>query len=298
MGRVFCLNGTVFNIQRFSIHDGPGIRTTVFLKGCNLSCWWCHNPEGKSASTQIQFYPEKCIGCGNCARTCTNGCFDAGTYQRENCVGCGRCAEGCPSNALVKCGEIWTGEQVLEEVMRDRPFYAAEGGVTFSGGECMLQHTFLSETLSLCKRNSIHTAIETAADVPYEYFEEVLPYLDLAIVDIKCISEKRHIKNVGVSNKRILENINRLLTQQRVKVWIRVPIIPNFNLDRDELEATAEYIAGLKTVERVELMKYHPLGNSKLKSLGREEINDIVMTEEAFAEAVSVFHRKGVASLH
>lgn len=289
------MNGTVFSIQRFSIYDGPGIRTVAFFKGCNLSCWWCHNPEGKSKAVQIQRYPEKCVGCGHCVTVCPNQCFaENGKYKREMCAACGACADGCPAQSLVLCGKEWSSEALATELLKDKPFYEDGGGVTFSGGECMVQHEFLADVLKHCKDAGVHTAIETAANVPFAHFEAILPWLDLAIVDIKCLSEERHRKHVGSSNRLILENINRLLKQTGLEVWIRVPIIPDFNLDEEELKQTADYIHGLAGVSRVELMKYHALGNTKLKSLGGVPEEDLVITDKEFSDAVEIFKQRGV----
>lgn len=292
------MNGSVFNVQRFSIHDGPGIRSVAFFKGCNLNCWWCHNPEGKNSKPQLQCYPEKCVGCGRCLDVCPNGCFSIvdkkKAFAREKCMACGACAEACPAQSLVLCGREWSSDELAEELLKDKIFFEDGGGVTITGGECMMQVQFLAETLEKCKHEGVHTAIETAANVPFQCFQEVLPWLDLVIVDIKCISEEVHKRNVGVSNRLILENIDRLLQLKKADVWVRVPIIPQFNMDPEELGRIADYIGNLEGVSRVELMKYHSLGNSKLKSLGSEPTLDVSITDKDFSDAVDLFRERGV----
>ena len=292
------MKGSVFNVQRFSIHDGPGIRSVAFFKGCNLNCWWCHNPEGKNSKPQLQCYPEKCVGCERCLDVCPNGCFSIvdgkKAFAREKCMACGACAEACPAQSLVLCGREWSSDELAEELLKDKIFFEDGGGVTITGGECMMQVQFLAETLEKCKREGVHTAIETAANVPFRCFQEVLPWLDLVIVDIKCISEEVHKRNVGVSNRLILENIDRLLQLKKAEVWIRVPIIPQFNMDTEELGRIADYIGNLEGVSRVELMKYHSLGNSKLKSLGSEPTLDVSITDKDFSDAVDLFRERGV----
>lgn len=288
--------GIIFNIQRYSIHDGPGIRTVAFFKGCNLSCWWCHNPEGVLPIPQIQFFPDKCIGCTNCISECSNKCFSNDNqliFNREKCVVCGNCVNVCYSNALNICGKSYSVDQLVNELKKDIDFYSDTGGVTFSGGECMLQYSFLLEVLKKCKLLKIHTAIETAANVPFQYFEKILPYLDLAIVDIKCISEELHKKNVGSSNKLILENINYLLNAKNTETWIRIPIIPGFNTSETELCKIAKYIKNLKGVSRIELMKYHSLGITKLQSLGLKNEKAVTNGDE-FDKAVNIFLKHGL----
>ena len=197
------MKAMLFDIQRGSYVDGPGIRTTVFFKGCNLDCKWCHNPESKSADRQMLFYSDKCTGCGKCVSVCPN--------KGKKCELCGKCALFCPRDARKLCGREYGIEEVMRELLRDKCFYEnSGGGVTFSGGECMLQIDFLSEILRECKTEGIHTAVDTAGNVPFSYFERILPFTDLFLYDIKAISAEKHKEGTGADNARILENAKRL----------------------------------------------------------------------------------------
>ncbi len=268
------MEGLVFDIQRFSIHDGPGIRTTVFLQGCNLRCFWCHNPESQPLGPQIQFFPDKCVGCANCVRACAHNAQlllgGQRLYVRDFCQACGRCVQECFAGALVTKARSMTVEQVLAEVERDRDYYApSKGGVTFSGGEPLLQPDFLRALLRACKSRGLHTAVDTAANVPWESLEMVLPYTNIFLVDVKAHDEELHRRGTGVSNRLILDNLARLV-QGRAEVWVRIPIIPGYNDDPAELAAIADLLHGLKGLWRIELLPFHHLGAGKYESLGLE----------------------------
>jgi pyruvate formate lyase activating enzyme len=273
--------GILFNIQRFSIHDGPGIRTTVFLKGCPLRCFWCHNPEGLRAKPEIQFYPEKCIFCGECLQECDHGGHNlaAGehSYARENCVACGECAGACCSGALQLAGDVRTVEDVLAEVLRDRPFYNnSGGGVTLSGGEPLLQRAFTRAVLVGCRAEGIHTAIETTAFFPWETIAEFLPLVDLVMMDIKHFDSDRHRAATGVPNERILANARRIAASGKPLLF-RTPVIPTVNATVEEIGAIGAFIAELQAERPAgsdplgwDLLPFHRLASDKYRSLGLE----------------------------
>lgn len=272
-GGIF-LEGLVFDIQRFSIHDGPGIRTTVFLKGCNVRCYWCHNPESWKSHPELQIFPQKCIGCGNCFEVCPVGAHrileGKREFLRELCRSCGKCAEGCYAGALVLVGKLMTVQEVMSEVEKDRPFYeTSDGGVTFSGGEPLLQKDFIHALLVESKNMGFHTAVDTAGNVSWKVFDAILPYVDLFLFDVKTVNEKKHIEGTGVSNERIIENLKKL-SAIGVRVWIRVPIIPGFNDNEKDMGEIADLVGDLANIELIELKPFHRLGKNKYDSLGLE----------------------------
>ena len=263
--------GTVFNIQRFSLNDGPGIRTTVFLKGCMLNCAWCHNPESKSSAPQIMLYGEKCIGCGECVTACRLGLhtFTDGAHliNRSECIACGACTEVC-AKALELCGAEKSVEEIMAEVLKDQSFYKnSGGGLTLSGGEPFMQHAFALELLKAAKENGLHTCIETCGYVSKDILERFVPYVDIFLWDIKEIDEDRHMEYTGVSNRQILDNLHFLNTVG-ASVVLRCPIIPEYNLRQSHLEYIGTLAESLDCVIRVDVEPYHPLGSSKSEALG------------------------------
>ncbi len=266
------MNGMIFDIEHGSFVDGPGIRTTVFFKGCNLSCKWCHNPESQQFTGQLLFYSDKCTSCGKCREVCP--------HELLSCDLCGRCELYCPNDARKLCGTEMTADEILQELLKDKDFYTASGGgVTFSGGECMLQIEFLTELLRRCKENGIHTAVDTAGHVPWMNFEKILPYTDLFLYDVKCASEELHREWTGVSNQLILENLRRISeliagerlheAQFRGKLFIRVPVIGGVNDNEDEIRKIAEILKDIR-YSKVELLPYHKMGEYKYGALGKD----------------------------
>ena len=244
--------GIIFDIQGNSFVDGPGIRTTVFFKGCNLKCVWCHNPESRCTEPQIMFYKNKCTGCGRCRGI---------TAADKDFI--------CYNDAKEICGREYIANEVLDEVLKDKPFYEnSVGGVTFSGGECMLQIDFLCEVLRKCKENGIHTAVDTAGNVPWEYFEKVIPLTDLFLYDIKAVSDDIHQKYTAVSNELILSNLKKLF-EAGAKVWIRIPFISDVNDTEEEMHKIKDFLAPYKPL-KVEILPYHRMGEHKYAALGMD----------------------------
>jgi len=290
--------GMIFNIQRFSIYDGPGVRTTIFFKGCNLKCKWCHNPEAISFKKQIEFFPQNCIGCGACFNICPNKVHEMDENEthrinRDNCNGCFLCADVCYNNALVGVGTKVDTDYLFKSILTDELYYKnSSGGVTFSGGECMLQEDFLQEILIKCKNKGIHTAVDTAGCVPWKSFEKVIPYTDLFLYDVKAADTDRHKQLTGMDNYLILENLKKL-SELRKEIYIRVPYIVGCN--DDQIEKIAQIIKPLN-IARIELMAYHKLGNSKYTALDiPNELEDIeIPTEDMVEKAIAIFHNYGL----
>lgn len=251
----------IFDIQRNSLVDGPGIRTTVFFKGCNLKCTWCHNPESQSSRPQMMFYRDKCTDCGKCREVCPTP---------DTCTLCGKCTVYCPADARKVCGREYNVEEVLTEIIKDKAFYEnSGGGVTFSGGECMLQIDFLSEILKKCKENGIHTAVDTAGHIPFEHFEKILPNTDLFLYDIKMFDSQKHKKYIGVGNELILDNLKELF-KVGAKVWIRIPIISGVNDTLEEMRNIKDFLERCGQPEKIELLPYHAMGENKYRAIGKE----------------------------
>lgn len=282
--------GIIYNIQRFSIYDGPGARTVVFFKGCNLHCRWCHNPESISSRKQLLFHPEKCIGCGECLSRCPQGAhgIDGGgvhRIDRGRCAACFECADHCYAEALVSVGQEVDAEYLLRAIMTDQAYYRRSGGgVTFSGGECMLQIDLLREILSACKRESIHTAVDTAGHVDWSYFERILDVTDLFLYDLKAADSEVHKRLTGVSNERILANLEKLSDLRR-RIHVRIPFIPGAN--DGEIEGIAKILSGLN-VDAVTILPYHKLGVSKSESLDNTPHEYDIPPQEAINRALEI----------
>jgi pyruvate formate lyase activating enzyme len=264
-------SGIVTHIQRFSVHDGPGIRTTVFLKGCQMHCPWCHNPETYRRQPEIQVFPDRCIGCGACVERCERGGHrldpNGHVYRREVCIACGRCAETCFAKALVLVGELKTAEEVVAEVLADRAFYQPVGGVTVSGGEPLVQPEFTRAILELCRHEGIHTAVETNLGWPWTKIEPLVDLIDLFLVDIKLMDEAEHRALTGLSNRQTLDNLRQLDARNK-PIMIRTPLMAGVNDSVEQIEAIADFLGTLHHVEQFDLLPYHPLGGGKYEALG------------------------------
>ncbi len=263
--------GLVFNIQKFSVNDGPGIRTSVFFKGCNLRCRWCHNPESWSHKPEVMYNSSKCVGCGACQKVCPTGAHpisaDGHIFDRAKCTGCGKCTDVCYNGALSLAGRYYTPDEVIAEACEDKLFYAKSGGgVTFSGGEPLMQFDFLMELLKKAKESGLHVCIETAGCCPSERIEATMPYVDLYLYDIKETDPELHREYTGASNELILKNLE-LLDRAGKDIILRCPIIPGLN-DRDEHYRQLGLLAD-KTEHalRVDIEPYHPLGVAKAANL-------------------------------
>ena len=265
--------GIIFNTQRFSVHDGPGIRTTIFFKGCPLRCLWCDNPEGQKATPEMVFWKESCIHCETCVRICPYNAIktfgrSSKMIVKDRCIVCGRCLDTCYSKALEQIGRYVVVDEVLEEVERDRIFFEASGGgVTASGGEPTAQPEFVAELFRRCKEGHIHTAVETCGYAEWSILEKVLKYTDLALYDIKDMDPVRHKEFVGVHNDLILGNAKKI-SSKLIPMVVRIPIIPGYNDCEDNIESLGHFISELHGVREVDLLPYHRLGEAKYNRLG------------------------------
>lgn len=267
--------GIVFNIQGYSIHDGPGIRTTVFLKGCPLRCFWCQNPESQAMKPEILLNKSICTLCGRCVKVCPAGASGiaekSSIIDRNECTGCGRCVEDCPVQARSLVGKYLTVAEVVTEVLRDRKFYETSGGgVTLSGGEPTMQPEFALNILKSCKEEGIHTALETCGCTSWQTMQKLLNYTDLVLYDIKCIDTTKHQKATGRPNNIILENAKKISICKPMRV--RVPLIPGFNDSVEDIQVIAEWVKiELSSVE-IDLLPYNKLGEGKNNRLDRKGV--------------------------
>lgn len=263
------MKAKVVDIKRFAVHDGDGIRTTVFLKGCPLKCVWCHNPESIEYKEQIAFYKHKCVGCGRC---------DMADFCPSECLG----------QAKILYGKDMTVDEVMAIVLEDKEFYdSSGGGVTLSGGECLMQADFCEMLLKKCKENGINTAVDTCGYVPKKALDKVIPYTDIFLFDVKAIDEDVHLKCTGRSNKIILENL-KYLDEQNCKIEIRIPYVPEYNLN--QMEKIAEFLKTLNNITKVKVLPYHNYAGSKYEALNMENtLPALLPTEEEIQKAEQIF---------
>lgn len=290
----------VSNIQRFSLDDGPGMRTTVFFKGCSLSCAWCHNPECIGSTPVLQFNGKQCASCGVCADKCPNGAHamkdGEHVFSREKCAACGKCAPACRKGALKQVGQPYEPEELLRELLKDRTYFSTSGGgITFSGGEPALLPEDTARIARLCKEAGLHVALDTAGHVPFRNYELLLPHVDLFLYDVKCFDPDLHKQWTGSDNVRILKNLKRL-NGLRANLVIRVPVIKGFNDTPGEHEGISALLAPLNGVSLVELLPYHSYGAGKYETLGigNTIADHTPPSKEFMEEALQKYTAKGL----
>ena len=286
------MKANIFEIKRFAVHDGDGIRTTVFFKGCSLRCVWCHNPEGLISKPQLAYYKHKCIGCGECVTVCpmkahsiVNGMH---MFDRAACVGCGKCADVCLGDALILYGREMNLDELLNAVLEDREFYEnSGGGVTLSGGECLLQADFCAALLKKLKEQGINTAVDTCGFVPRQNLDKIIPYTDKFLYDIKAIDDEVHTKCTGFSNESIIDNL-RYLDQKGCNIEIRIPFVPEYN--DGEMQRIKALLAEFDNITKIRVLPYHSYAVSKYEALGMEStLPDKMPMQEDINQAEYVF---------
>lgn len=294
--------GLLFDVKRFAVHDGPGVRTTFFLKGCPLRCRWCHNPEGISAQPELAYYAHRCLHCGECVAACPRGAHrvDGGRHalDRSRCVACGRCEEACLGGALRFWGRPWTVSEAVALALADRVFYEQSGGgVTLSGGEPLLQPDFAAEFLAALRRAGLHTALDTCGAVPWSTLACVLSFTDLFLVDLKHVDSAAHRRLTGRGNERILRNL-RHLAAAGARIEVRMPIVPGSNDAPEDLAAAGAFLAPLG-VAGAKVLPYHDLARSKYDAIGAEDTMPRVPAPTAadLDRAVAILRAAGVAAV-
>lgn len=291
------IKGMISGIKRMEIHDGDGIRTTVFLKGCPLRCVWCHNPEGLSGKPQIAVFRQKCIGCGSCTALCPREAVSLGTVDRERCIGCGLCADGCPAGAIVRYGEEWEPEALAKVLARDEPFFKSSGGgVTLSGGECLMQPEFAEALAKELKRMGISVYIDTCGFVSREALERVIPYTDRFLYDIKAMDPAVHKACTGQENAVILGNL-RYLSQLGCDIEIRYPLIKGYN--DGECEKIGGFLRDLPGIRKIKVLQYHRFASSRYEALGMQcTLPDTETTPEDVQTAVEILRGFGLNAVN
>ena len=295
------MKGNIFDIKHFAVHDGPGIRTTVFFKGCPLKCWWCHNPESISTAPQLGYLAHKCAQCGRCAAVCPTGAHTLTDghlhrFDRSLCIQCGRCAEACCGKNLTLYGREVSPEPVLRELLKDADFYdASGGGVTLSGGECLTQADFCGALLKQLKGEGIHTAVDTCGFVSKAALDQVIPYTDLFLYDLKAWDEDVHIRCTGQSNRIILENL-KYLDSRGCDIEIRIPFVPGYNAD--QIPKIGQFLKKLPRLTGIRILPYHNFSGTKYASLNMENtLPTRLPSDSEITEAKKVLSELGLKLL-
>jgi pyruvate formate lyase activating enzyme len=291
--------GMIFDIKKYSINDGPGIRTTVFFQGCGLACQWCHNPESQPRLPVLMYRANRCVLCGECIAVCEHQSISINgiaATNRSTCKVCGACAKACYNGAREVSGYLASVDQVMSEVLRDTPFFEGSGGgVTFSGGEPLLQHRFLLELLRACRDKELHTVVDTSGYATWEVLNSIRGYVDLFLFDLKMMDDERHIRYTGVSNRLILSNLKQL-AETGSAIYIRIPLIPGINDDEENLRQSGEFIRSLPNISGVELMGYHDLAAAKYQALGMDyHLRDIkAPSKDELKSSANILERAGL----
>ena len=291
------MRATIFDIKRFAVHDGDGIRTTVFFKGCPLKCVWCHNPEGISYMPQLAYYENKCISCSECVSVCSTKAHKmvkgSHMFERDLCVNCGKCEKICLGDALKIYGKEMTVEELLPLLLEDKDFYeSSSGGVTLSGGECLMHPDFCAELLKRLKENGVHTAVDTCGFVSRVAIDKVMPYTDIFLYDLKAYDEDVHIKCTGQSNKIILDNL-KYIDSCGKQIEIRIPYVPKYN--DEQIEKIGAFLSGLKNIVKVRVLPYHNYAGSKYKALDMSNtLPEILPSEDELKTARDLIKTHGL----
>jgi len=293
------MEARIINIQKYSVHDGPGIRTTIFFKGCPLRCWWCHNPESISPQEEIMLCKDKCTGCGRCVKRCAQEAIELKNgdpfVDLEKCISCGKCAEFCISEAKEHVGKSVHMDELMFQIRKDMTFYEESGGgVTFSGGEPLMHSDFLKAVLGRCRDLKINTTVDTCGYTSWENFEKIADDVDLFLYDLKIYDDEKHIKYTGVSNKKILENLKKL-SELGKNIYVRMPIIRGINDNDEHIDKSIEFLSNLNILQ-VNVLPYHKLGMDKYDRLTMEYklAGDEKPEAERMAEIEEKFRDAGI----